>query len=237
MRLMYDSVTASDIPTGSALVAGYVDGRFAWSDADWSRFEGRVKVRIAVLPSTNDGHMLDVETGNTQPDQAPAWVKMRRAAGVDPTVYTNAGLWPDVRAAFKRAGIAEPHYCIALWDGVAELIDGAVAKQYANPKITGGHYDASSVADYWPGVDPPRPSLPRFAGQSAAEISALVGEVAQLTGIYEYAAQGRRFIVAKAVAYAPGVRTVTLYPPADPDADPTLVLDAQPASFIVTTRE
>ncbi len=237
MRLMYDSVTASDIPAGSALVAGYVDGRFAWSAADWSRFPDRVKVRIAVLPTTNDGQMLDVEAGNARPDQAPAWVKMRRAAGVDPSVYTDHSLWPDVRAAFKRAGIAEPYYCIAQWDGVAELIDGAVAKQYANPTITGGHYDASAVADYWPGVDPPRPIAPRFVGQSATEIDARVGEVVQLVGIYEYGIQGRRFIVGKAVAYKPGQSTVTMYPPADPDADPTLVLDAEPASFVVRTRE
>src|SRR5689334_10025255 len=117
MRLMYDSVTAADIPAGSALVAGYVDGRFAWSDADWARFADRVKVRIAVLASTNDGHVLDVEAANATPDQAPLWVNMRRFAGTDPTVYTGRSLWPAVRAAFKRAAIAEPHYWIADWDG------------------------------------------------------------------------------------------------------------------------
>ena len=44
-RLMYDSVTAVDIPPGSDLVAGYIDGANSkWSDADWQRFPGRILV-------------------------------------------------------------------------------------------------------------------------------------------------------------------------------------------------
>jgi nucleoid-associated protein YgaU len=80
---------------------------------------------------------------------------MRRAAGVDPTLYFSASALADVVAAFKHAGVALPHLWIAKWDGSSAIPAGAVAKQYKN---TPG-YDISSVAAHWPGVDttPPPP--------------------------------------------------------------------------------
>jgi hypothetical protein len=69
-------------------------------------------------------------------------------------VYCNEtyGL-PQVRAAFIRQGVAEPHYWCANYDNQPILRAGEVARQYANPTLTGRHYDVSVVADYWPGVD------------------------------------------------------------------------------------
>lgn len=151
-RTMYDGITASRLPTGAELVAGYVDGMFAWSAADWARFPASVKVRIAVFSSTNDGEVLDVEPGNATPAESVDWVLMRRRAGVDPTVYMNMGTWPTVRAAFEARGVAQPHYWVARYDGVASIPAGAVAKQYYNNDQAG--YDLSAVADYWPGIDP-----------------------------------------------------------------------------------
>ncbi len=153
MRTMYDSVTPSAIPTDAALVAGYVDGAYAWSAAEWARFPNSVKVRIAVFPNTDDGHVLDVEQGDATPAQAPGWVDMRRAAGVDPTVYCNASTWSSVISAFRSAGVAAPHYWIAQYDGNPSVPSGAVAKQYNDPPGSGGNYDISVVADFWPGVD------------------------------------------------------------------------------------
>lgn len=150
MRTMYDGVTPSRLPSGAPLYAGYVDGHYANIPAIRARFPHARIVGIAVSPHTNAGTVLDVEPGDASPAQAPAWVKMRRAAGVDPTVYCAATTWPAVRAAFKAAGVAEPHYWIAAWDGHATLPAGAVAKQYVS---TSG-YDKSVVADHWPGVDP-----------------------------------------------------------------------------------
>ena len=156
MRTMHDSVTASNIPTSAQMVAGYIDGMYAWSLADWQRFPGAIKVRIAVFASTNAGTVLDVERGDATPAQAVGWVQRRRAAGVDPTVYcgysTNGYSWALVIDAFKSAGVPEPHYWIAAYPGIgANLYPGSVAHQYANP----GPYDLSVVADYWPGVDSP----------------------------------------------------------------------------------
>jgi len=156
MRTMYDGIDsdASVIPTSAQLVAGYVDGNYAWSAADWARFPHSVHVPIAVHPTTNAGIVLDCEPGNCSPAQAVDWVVMRRKAGADPTVYCNqenpsTGL-PAVRAAFKARGVAEPHYWVANYDGNTAIPAGTIAKQYESTS----RWDLSSVADYWPGVDP-----------------------------------------------------------------------------------
>jgi hypothetical protein len=149
-RLMYDAVTPANIPANAAMVAGYVDGRYAWSAADWARFPNAVHVPIAVFPTTNSGVVLDVEQGDATPQQAPGWVQMRRAAGVDPTVYCSEDAWPAVRAAFTAAGVPQPHYWVAAYPGEGAVIPvGAVAHQYQDA----GPYDLSVVADFWPGVD------------------------------------------------------------------------------------
>lgn len=152
-RYCFDSTTASDIPAGVEIVAGYVDGLYKWSDADWALFPDSVKVRIAVFATTDDGHVGDVEPGCMTVYQAPGWVKMRREAGVDPTIYCSLGLWDAVRAAFQNQDIAEPHYWIAHYDNQPTAIYGAVAKQFANSVFTGKHYDQSVITGRWPGVE------------------------------------------------------------------------------------
>jgi len=157
LRKMYDAVTPENIPADAEMVAGYVDGLYKWTTADWARFPHAVKVRIAVLPRTNDGHVLDIELGNGSPTQAPTWVKMRRATGCDPTIYCSLSIWPRVKQAFNNQGVAPPHYWIAAYPGNgANLYPGSVAHQYANP----GPVDISVVADYWPGVDPKPVPIP-----------------------------------------------------------------------------
>lgn len=157
MRTMYDAVTASNIPSSATLVAGYGDGYYQNTAEMRARFPHATVVEIAVSPHHNLGVVLDVENGDASPSQAPGWVNMRRAAGVDPTVYCNSSTWPAVRSAFQAAGVAEPHYWIAQYDGNPGIPGGAVAKQYRDV----GPYDLSSVADYWPGVDsPPAPTPP-----------------------------------------------------------------------------
>lgn len=156
-RTMYDGVTASRLPANAQMVAGYVDGLYKWSAADWARFPNAVKVRIAVFHTTNDGHVLDCEPGNCTPAQAVDWVLMRRRAGVDPTVYCNqqdekVG-WPAVRAAFQARGVPEPHYWVAKYDGVQAIPAGAIGKQYEDDETNG--WDLSVIADHWPGIDPP----------------------------------------------------------------------------------
>lgn len=154
-RTMYDAVTPSAIPTNAQMVAGYIDGAYVWKPADWARFPNAVKVRIAAFSVTNDGHVGDCEQGDMTPQSAVAWVRMRRRAGADPTVYCSEGAWAGVRQAFAAAGIPEPHWWVASYPGAGATIPaGAVAHQYADPANgSGGNYDVSVVADYWPGVD------------------------------------------------------------------------------------
>jgi hypothetical protein len=155
-RTMYDGITAADLPADATMVAGYVDGLYANMPALAARFPSASRIGIAVFAHTDDGIVLDVETGDATPAQAPGWVVMRRSHGLDPTVYCNTDTWPAVRQAFAAAGVPEPHYWIAQYDGVATIPAGAVAKQYESA----GPWDVSVVADYWPGVDPLPPPPP-----------------------------------------------------------------------------
>jgi hypothetical protein len=162
---MYDSVTAADIPATAAMVAGYIDGVDPWTAADWARFPNAVKVRIARNSLTDDGHVLDVERGDALPEWAPGWVLRRRTSGADPTVYVNRGNIDQVRAAFHQQAIPEPHYWLATLDGSQAWLPGVVAIQDRNAALSGGHYDLSTVLDYWPGVDQvPDPPAPPFVG-------------------------------------------------------------------------
>lgn len=158
-RLMYDSVDPNAIPVNAEIVAGYIDGtNYRWPESAWDRFPNSVHVRIARRTYTNDGHVLDVEVGIPTvwpPSRAIVdWVLMRRAAGIEPTIYCNQlNDWEPVRAQFAYAGVPEPLWWVARYNNVATIPAGAIAKQYANPPLAGGHYDLSVVADYWPGVD------------------------------------------------------------------------------------
>lgn len=156
-RKMYDSVTAAHIPPDAAMVGGYISGPFKWSDADWARFPHAVHVPIATQAYVMDGIVLDVEKGDATPTQAPGWVTRRRQAGFDPTIYCTYSQLSTVISAFIAAGVKQPHYWIAHWDNVAALPGPSdvniVAKQYINPPQSGGHFDLSIVADFWPGVD------------------------------------------------------------------------------------
>lgn len=154
-RKMYDSTNPNAIPTNAQLVAGYLaPSPYAWTTAAWARFPNSVKVQIAVRASTNAGQVLDVESGDATAEQAPGWVTMRRAAGQDPTVYCSEGSWGSVQSAFASQNVAQPHYWVAAYPGGGAVIPvGAVAHQYADPSSSGGDWDLSIVADFWPGVD------------------------------------------------------------------------------------
>jgi hypothetical protein len=168
MRTMYDGIDsdAEVIPTNAQLVAGYVDGGYVWTAADWARFPHSVHVLIAVSSSTNAGSVLDCEKGDATPAESVTWVVARRRAGADPTVYCDTSTWPAVRAAFAAAKEAEPHYWVASYDGNTAIPAGAMAHQYEST----ARWDLSSVADYWPGVDPaPIPTPPAIVPASESE--------------------------------------------------------------------
>lgn len=154
MRTMYDSVQPTAIPRNADMVAGYINGTWKWSAADWVLFPDAVKIRIATQPEVLDGDVLDCELGDATPIECVVWVIHRRAMGADPTVYCSWADWPIVQAAFTKAHCKQPHYWIARYNGVRELpsLNGitAIAKQYANPPAhKQGHFDLTCVSDEW----------------------------------------------------------------------------------------
>lgn len=159
MRRMYDSINANNIPTNAEMVAGYIDGEFAWSQSDWDRFPNAVKVRIAVNPATNDGHVLDVESGNWDATASVQWTVNRYAAGIIPTIYCNrsqAGYsWADVINAHLNAEVMPPVIWIAWPDYNGSILAGCIAIQC----LYFSGYDVSKVADYWPSVDVDVPTI------------------------------------------------------------------------------
>lgn len=166
VRYMYDSVNPAAIPRDAEMVAGYTDGIYRWSQADWDRFPNAVKVRISAIGVDTTAHVVDVEPGCVwPPENAVPWVVEARRSGVEhPTVYTNYrnDLW-RTRQAFDRAGVPQPHYWVAEYTGwprdgsVPYIPDGTVGRQFAHPpQLNNQHYDLSVIRDYWPGVDKPR---------------------------------------------------------------------------------
>lgn len=160
---MYDSVTASNIPTNPppAIVAGYINGLYAWSAADWSRFPNSRHVTITIWPTTT-AEVMDVEYGDATPTDVPKWLSKFRP---DPsvrqlTVYCSLDTtWPKVQSAVSAAGIAPPAYWIADYIGTAFLIAGSTATQWTDTRTL---YDISETNGTWPtfpGLVKPTPPI------------------------------------------------------------------------------
>ena len=146
MKILYDSVNAAAICENAALIAGYVDGMYEWSEDDWNRHPSARAVRIAVFPTTNDGDVLDCESGNAAPNECPGWIAMRQAAGLEvPTIYCNLWSMPAVQAYCE--GLTYDLW-VADWTGEPHIPEGAVACQF----VTKWSYDVTLCSDTWPRV-------------------------------------------------------------------------------------
>lgn len=161
-RRCFDSTTAADIPAGSELVMGYVDGSSRWSDADWLRFsDGRTLVRLCIFNDRYDAQVIDLEPGNNDARGAVPWIREKWLRGETPTVYCFSDRGPygyrisDVRSECDAASLKHPLFIITDFDNDPTLPDDpeVIGKQYANSDLTGGHYDVTVVRDFWPGVD------------------------------------------------------------------------------------
>ena len=153
-RTMYDGVEASSVPAGAAIYAGYDDGTWQSYDPLVSKYPSALHVSICVT-SSGTARVLDVESGDASPTDAPGWAEKERADGnAYPVVYMNESTWSSVVSAFSDQGVAAPLYWVAAYvddpSTVPAIPSGAIALQYYDY----GGYDASVVADYWPGLDP-----------------------------------------------------------------------------------
>ena len=150
---MYDMADAGTrIPTNNpTAVAGYIDGNFRTYHALVARFPHAKHLAIAVFASTNDGHCLDVETGDATPAQAPGWVRKRHAAGIKrPIIYANESTMPAVEAALRNDGIKRDEYMlwVAAYNGREEVPAGFDAHQWKNVEVPGSNYD-QSICQPW----------------------------------------------------------------------------------------
>ena len=145
--LQYDSTVQTDIPVDAPAVAGYPD---LWPESSWNRFQTGLRVRIARSAAQNDGHVLDVESGNATPDQAPGWAIRRLDATGWPAValYVNRANW---QATFDACRGLPIRWWVATLDGNQNPSGPAVplAVQYCgaagsgDPCQSAGHYDLS----------------------------------------------------------------------------------------------
>lgn len=179
-RTMFDGITPADVPAGAALYAGYTDGKWPSYAALAAKFPGALHVTVCVT-ARDAAQVLDVENGDATPAQAPSWAETERSRGNPfPVIYCNQeNTWPAVRQAFADQAVAEPVYWVAAYVNdptqVPAIPAGAVALQYYDF----GGYDASVVADYWPGLDPAPEGNPDVA-LDASDIQAVAAATVQL---------------------------------------------------------
>jgi hypothetical protein len=152
---MYDGINslaagiAREFPNATK-VAGYENGVYAWTQAEWNLFPHADKVRISVTASANTGDVLDVEAGDAIPDQTHGWISMRKSAGLfRPTIYCSLDTVQAVRDGTREYILGKDYdIWVARYDGSPlNVYTGTAAKQYA--ALT--DYDVSVVYDTsWP---------------------------------------------------------------------------------------
>lgn len=146
---MYDSTVAGDVPQGARMIGWY--GNWPSSTPTPPR-PGVFYVKIVGPGAPDDGDVLDVEGGAATSDQVQGWVQARRSHGIDPVVYATRGTIDALKLDFDNAQVRQPHWWVAAWDNNPQVPGDCVAKQYANPQLTGGHFDLSAVTLNWPGL-------------------------------------------------------------------------------------
>lgn len=141
---MLDSVNPRSIPADAAAVAGYIDGPYSWTTAEWNRFATHYKLSITTRTNVL-ADVIDVERGDASDADSVTWAGRRRVMGIEPIVYRDQADIATNVAAFRAAGQAPPLYWVAHWTGTAptSLPAGVIAIQYADAAMAGADYDMS----------------------------------------------------------------------------------------------
>ena len=217
-RLMLDGINSDAAGIASAfpdaqMVAGYVNGLYAWSAADWGLFPHADHVTISVFADRNEGDVLDVESGDASPDQTESWIAMRKAAGLfRPTVYCSLSTVPAVRIGTGpyKLGLDYDLWVADYDDSLASVYPLAAAKQY---KSTDG-YDASVVYDgQWPHRLPhPSPPPPHPVASWPAGVVLRPGDTGGAvrvlqTALHDSGAYGARGLEPVDGVFGPGTET------------------------------
>jgi hypothetical protein len=211
---MADSTNAQDIPQGQfQLVAGYIDGAYRWSDHDWAIHKDSIQVRICAVTVDVTAHVADIEAGALKPIDGAQFIKDKTARGEHPSLYFSESRLTEVENQLRASGLDPYHgwsWWRANWNNNPNDGGPGVAHQYANPALTGAHYDLSSVADYWEGVDPapapapaptPAPTpTPQPAPAPGPPLDQVRAAWSQIGDLLDVAAPGFRGRLAAAVA-------------------------------------
>jgi hypothetical protein len=143
---MYDAVNWQTIPADPQMVAGYVDGEYAWPAAAWAHFPHAAQIHVSVIPPGNVklAGVIDVENGAATIADGVAFCRAHHAAGTFGVIYIEASRVAALRTALGdvRAGL-----WVADWTGKAHRLadmKDVVAVQYQT--IT-NEYDVSEVFD------------------------------------------------------------------------------------------
>jgi peptidoglycan hydrolase-like protein with peptidoglycan-binding domain len=153
MRYMFDSDNET-YPSDVQIIAAYVDGsRTGHNFARAHAAHPGAQFWLISAVGDVDGDVIDIEPGNVwPPSNAVDWIKRQRARGADPAFYCNTSTLNQCLQAFADAGIETPHWWRADYNGVQDLEMGEIAHQYADPLLTGSHWDASVIDDDMPGL-------------------------------------------------------------------------------------
>jgi hypothetical protein len=159
---MYDGINADAAAIhgsypNTAYVAGYINGNYAWTTAEWNLFPKAVKVQISISASANAGDVLDVEAGDASASETAGWIRLRKSAGYyRPTIYTSRSNIPAVREGTGSYVLGTDYdIWVADWTGSAHEVTApgpgvsaiCSATQYENA----ANWDVSAVYDSgWP---------------------------------------------------------------------------------------
>src|ERR1700751_493260 len=167
---MYDGIN-SDASTiaqkfpNAAMVAGYINGNFAWTQAEWNLFPRANHVTISVTASADAGAGLDAAAGDATPAQTAGWIARRKASGYyRPSIYCSRSVIPAVRQG-TGSYILGRDYDIwaAYWTGSPHQGAPPAATRYETPTTSAG---PPLRAPAWP----PRPAPGRTPPAEPANV-------------------------------------------------------------------
>lgn len=147
---MYDAIDWASIPENAELVAGYVDGaRSIWPSQAWDRFKNaKAKIQISTWGPRNLGNCLDIEPGDSIPEDARPWAINALARGIQhPILYCSLGDFPKVRSYCEDLPV---QYWIAHYTAIPHIPLGADACQWASDVQIGTTYDVSLCQPWFP---------------------------------------------------------------------------------------
>jgi fibronectin type III domain protein len=181
---MYDGINsdaaaiARKFPS-AAMVAGYINGKFAWSQSDWNLFPHAKHVTISITASADAGDVLDVEAGNATPAETGGWIGKRKVSGLfRPSIYCSRSVIPAVRQGTGSYILGRDYdIWVADWTGSPHEVTApgspsatCAATQYENT----ASYDVTAVYDTgWPHRGAPATKPPAEpAGVHATAVTA-----------------------------------------------------------------